>query len=753
VPVAQVDQPSFSAWLDLSYDLVERKESLSYLKEASMRSLTRYAILSGMLLPALAPALTTINLAQGWNLVGNSDPDSIMVSPVLFGATQVNTVWKWNKAASKWAFFTPSLDSTSLAAYAAGKGYDVLTSIDSKEGFWVNAKVVTQISDPLSPPPVPGSSPSLAASDLVQGWNLMASADGKTPSQLNSALNTSLNVVSQGIATVWSWDAPTSKWRFYAPTLEAQGGSVLANYIAGKNYLPFVSVLNATDGFWVNIGVATPITTPPSPSAVLRALNFTSPNDWFVRINSSTAAQNTPAADGSTRYREMRTARTSGGATYSWTTGSQPKYGADLHWNGSSWANCPINFENSSSVSDANGNFTYNYCNSREVGTVLGTETTTLDVSSRPMIDVYNEIQAGGYTNLTIASAATALGAAVFPTGSKLTYRNSAANYSTTVIYYPGADSFVYLADPGVASGNSTACNANPQPSSSPTATLEGLVAVNKGTPCVYGVNTVVGANGVTLTSGARNESWGNTTLSMGNIGTAPTYASASSASSWYTTNTRLRVGFGVGNAVTYYSCQESWSGSARNCNSIGTGTYTIQTAGDGRTMTFNGLPTLFKSLTWNRVFIERGGHVFYGTQDIPAPYAQARFNLTSTNAILATLGLPAFNMDVPISLSVGSYSGSYSGTIAGGDSGTFSIIVDPSGLNNSCSGTSANVGPFTCTFSLVPTGTDGTNAVMTLGNTTTGTTFTGTINYYTGVVSGTWSNSASAGTFSGNRL
>lgn len=40
-----------------------------------------------------------------------------------------------------WAFYTPSLTTAALAAYAAGKGYDVLTTINSGEGFWVNAKI------------------------------------------------------------------------------------------------------------------------------------------------------------------------------------------------------------------------------------------------------------------------------------------------------------------------------------------------------------------------------------------------------------------------------------------------------------------------------------------------------------------------------------------------------------------------------------------------------------------------------------
>jgi hypothetical protein len=718
-----------------------------------MKTYIRCAAVTGLLLPVLAGAFTPFSLSAGWNLVGNSDPASIDVA-VRLNKPQISTVWKWNKVSSKWAFYTPSMTSAQLAAYASGKGYDVLTSIDSKEGYWVNASAALVISDPLDPPPTIGTTVTLMAADLVPGWNLMGSADKKTPTQLNGDMLSSLNAASKAINTLWAWDAASSGWRFYAPSLEAQGGTVLANYITGKNYLPFTSVLASTDGFWVNIGTVTaPVVNPPSPSANLRTLTFTSANDWYLKVSSSTAAQNTPATDGSTRYRFMNTAKAAGGAPYSWTTGSTPMRGADVHWNGTSWANCPINFENTSSAKDASGNTTYNYCNGRETGSSVGNTYRTVDISARPMIDVYNEALAGGNTNLTITSAASVLGSATFPAGSKVSYNTYGSNYLTSIAYYPGSSNLVLLSDAGVASGNSTSCNANPSPASSPNATLEQLVAINKGTPCVYGVNTVTGANGVTLTSGSRNEGWSSTTLSLGSLGSAPTYSSAASASSWYTTNTRLRVGFGAVNAVTFYSCKESYGGSTRNCDAIGTGTYAIQALGDGRVMTFSGFPAQFTAIDWSRVFVERAGRVFYGYQDKPVVGSpQARLNLTALNALFGTLGLPAFNPDTPIVLSLGSYSGSYSGTFMGTDSGTFSTTINPSGATT-CSGTSTQSGAFLCSFSVTPTGTDGTIATVNMGITGTGAVFTGTANYYTGAVTGSWTNTGGAGgAFAGSR-
>lgn len=710
-----------------------------------MHLLTRHLVLPTLMLPALASAFTPIALVSGWNLVGNSDPAPIDVVSQL-NSTKILTVWKWDKVASKWAFYTPGMTASELSAYALGKGYDVLDTIGSKEGFWVNTTSAVTISDPLAPPPPVGTTVSIAATDLASGWNLVASADKKTPSSLNAALNSNLNAASKGISTLWAWDAATSGWRFYAPSLEANGQ--LSSYITSKQYLPFTSVLAATDGFWVNIGAATPTVTTPSPSANLRALTFTSANDWFLRVNSSTAAQNTPAVDGSTRYREIRTSRVAGGAPYSWTTGGSTARGADVHWNGQAWANCPVNVEN---ISNPDG--TYSYCNGWETGSSVGATTTTVDVSARPMIDVYNEIRTAAYTNVTIDSAATVLGAATFPTGSKLSYRTFGSDYLPTVGYYPGIGNWVYLSNAQVGAGDSTACNANPFPAEVPNATLEQLIAVNQGKPCVYGVNTVTGANGATLTSGARNEGWGGTTLSLGTLGSAPTYADFSNATSYYTTNQRLRVAFAAGNVAKYYSCQERWNASTRNCDLIGTGSYAIQAFGDGRTITFSGLPALASSLTYTRVFVERGGRVYYGYLDIPvAGSPQARLNLTGLNALFSTLGLPAFSPDVPVKLSIGSYAGSYSSTFSGTDSGTVTSSISPSGATT-CSGVSATAGAFACSFSLTPTGTDGTTANVLFGITGTGAVFSGTGNYYTGVVTGTWSNTGGAGgNFTGNR-
>ncbi len=248
-----------------------------------MRSPIRHAIQLVLLFPALACAFTPINLSLGWNLVGNSDATAIDVATRL-NSPLISSAWKWNKLSSKWAFYSPTMTSAELASYARSKDYEVLASIETKEGFWVNANAAVVVSDTA-----PNSMPALlGVGDLALGWNLVASADNKTPSQLNTVLNSDLGRASKAINSVWAWDAASSKWRLYVPSLQAQGGTVLADYIVTKGYLPFAASLAATDGYWMNITAATP---PPSGSYLYLADDSINYDDGLLPPVAYTLAQ------------------------------------------------------------------------------------------------------------------------------------------------------------------------------------------------------------------------------------------------------------------------------------------------------------------------------------------------------------------------------------------------------------------------------------------------------------------------------
>ena len=206
---------------------------------------------SGVAVPTV-----TLSIVPNWNLVGNSVNATLDVAGTFGDAGKVSTVWKWIAASSKWAFYTPTIPDGG-AAYAATKGYDVLTTINAGEGFWVNAKATLTASLPSG-----AALTAISFQDqvnptqnrLLSAWNLIATGDNVTPSVFNHGLSLTPpapGVVPLNVTSLWAWDSSIGNWYFYAPSLEANGG--LLNYITSKNYLDFATrALDPTMGFWVN---------------------------------------------------------------------------------------------------------------------------------------------------------------------------------------------------------------------------------------------------------------------------------------------------------------------------------------------------------------------------------------------------------------------------------------------------------------------------------------------------------------------
>lgn len=204
------------------------------------------------------PVATTLDLAQGWNLLGNG-MDEPMSAATLFGdPLNVISAWKWDVANAGWKCYAPSMDAAALQSYAAGKNYGVLTNINPGEGFWVNATKPFTVAQP--------SGVAIAGNDFQDGkpaspklgWNLISIGNALTPSAFNiglSAVPPSAGAVPINVTSLWAWDNPQGKWYFYAPNLEGQGGTALTDYITGKAYLDFTTnskTLGPGVGFWVN---------------------------------------------------------------------------------------------------------------------------------------------------------------------------------------------------------------------------------------------------------------------------------------------------------------------------------------------------------------------------------------------------------------------------------------------------------------------------------------------------------------------
>lgn len=386
----------------------------------------------------------------------------------------------------------------------------------------------------------------------------------------------------------------------------------------------------------------------PTASFSIRGLSFIDSQNYFVRFNSSTVAQNTPDA-GNVRNVDNRYKVASGGTPAAWNTGSYPRGQAEVHWNGSAWTACKLNFESVSSVRDAKGNNAYDTCDKLETGK---SSRTTFDVSGKKIVDVLADTVKAGYTNLGTVNDGTksALGDTTFPDKSAIFYQTS-TSLTTAIVYSPGSDSWVTVE-------SSTPC-ASTYTEKVATSMQEVVAKFTGKDKCANGKKTITNSNG-TFNSGDRNEGWGSTTMYLGDIGNAPANYTDQTAPSFYTTNTRLRASFGDANVATYYSCQQRYNGSTRNCDVIGTGKYTISDVGDAKTLVFSGLPAIASNLSWATVIVERGGRVYFGYQDRLGVFNTARLNTVASTELLKKLGLPAPNLDVPLALTISSYQGTW---------------------------------------------------------------------------------------------
>ena len=439
--------------------------------------------------------------------------------------------------------------------------------------------------------------------------------------------------------------------------------AAVANTVLDQSGLTPTSVATA-----VAINNQASSTTPVTPVAgfSLVNLNFTNASNFYMRVLSGTLAQNTPDTSGNFKFVDRRY-RSTAGSLAQWGTGSDPARQADLHWNGSAWVNCPLNFENAAGVRDAQGNSNYDYCDKSETGK---THRATFDIGGQSMSDLYTRVHAEGFTNLTIA-ATSMLGTATFPAGSSLFYQTTTP-LTNAIAYYPGKSTpagvsnvvtqYSTAVSAGGIAGNQaagTGCNsAETSTRGVNSTTLEGLISAKSGTPCVYSQDSFM-YGGTTYMSEASNKWWGNSTQGIGTLGTVA--LNTGTAPGYYSGNTRLRVAFsGSGtNPVTYYACKERFTdGSSRNCLTIGTGSYSIATLGDARVLTLNNLPAQASSLNYKTVFVERGGLVYSGYQSKPNVSNSARLNTVAATALLAQLGLPAVNPEVPLTLTAGSYQG-----------------------------------------------------------------------------------------------
>lgn len=378
-------------------------------------------------------------------------------------------------------------------------------------------------------------------------------------------------------------------------------------------------------------------------SATLRSFTYTNVNQWKYGANLSSAADNIPDANGLTLFNIVYRASVAG-VIDTWASSSDPLRRGDRHWNGSSWVDCPLSFRSNASQRDSNGRVAYNYCDGRELGVSLATfeDVAGQSISEvvRTKLRVFHGQDAGVPYAAWGPADLTAFGSATFPANARLV-RQVTTPTEAALIYIP--TSVVRTQGTPAAAGGDGRANASLPCNQAYLGTLttfnvtslSQLVATNPGVPC--NVNLQTDANGSSLDP---NLFWGSTSVNLGVATGAATRPAGTQ--NFFTTNFELRVAFGGGDAVTYLRCyQRASNGSSRNCEVIGRGTYSVQTLGDANVMSFNNPPALVQSLSYKRVFVERGGIVYFGFQsDVGVSRNTLRLNLQAANAVLAPLGI-----------------------------------------------------------------------------------------------------------------
>jgi hypothetical protein len=559
-----------------------------------------------------------------------------------------------------------------------------------------------------------------------------------TRAHVNRAIQ---NAVSQNLSTLAAKAADASVLGAAAGAAREAALQTQADAVVADTALTPTSIKTVVA---VENQVANPVVeAPATPVAgfTLANLSYTDASNHYARYFTASAAQNTPDANNTYRYVE-RHVRTTAGNVAKWTGGNSnnPQSNADLSWNGSAWVACPLNFEDTSTARDAQGKSSYDYCNKRSTGT---TQRAVLDIAGKTMAEVYAQVREGGYANLYIADPSL-LGDATFPAGSRLQY-TIGTTLTTNIGYYPGRS---FLPDNGNTVGvYGAAATAGGDTRSGPVAgcsspgaaveatTLEMVISAKPGTPCIYGQQTF-NYGGVTYRSDVPSEGWGITSISLGTVGTAPFNAGA--APGYYTGNTRLRAAFkGSGaNAVTYYACKERFNdGSTRNCREVGAGTYTIETLGDARVMGFNNLPPQAAALGFTRVFVERGGAVYFGYRSKQGVNNSARLNTTAGTALLNQLGMTPEDPSTPVVLTAGSYQGTWDvkDPIEPAGSGT-TIFIQANGTS-SCQSTFNTADTWTCTVVITNPATGAFSLTDTSGGSATGS-----FNFLAGTGTGAYS-------------
>ena len=362
----------------------------------------------------------------------------------------------------------------------------------------------------------------------------------------------------------------------------------------------------------------------PTDTSSLRWLWFGATNNYYLRVFTATAAQNTPDAQGKLHFSEYRKSIYDGQAS--------PWVRPNIYWTGTEWFDCPNDFVNEITPSSTPGQFDSLYCKSLR----STTKQNVRDISGLSMRSIVKEIQSSPLLDSSEGSfmswgadPESIPSTAKWPAGSTLAYHN-VIDYSAD--YY---------------SRNTTISFLDPATSSWRSASLAEFTSQNAGdfAPNVS-LDQLNGNNARALVQG-------------------PIYLKTDGSLAYK----RYLVGFETGGAqrARFYECEVSGSGesggssgsgvapapapatqvsqktdAAPACTTILESSYSISDQGGAKVLRFKAEPAQLNTSSFprERIFVERNGVTHVGFKDKPTTSFQQRLNKTATNALLATLGI-----------------------------------------------------------------------------------------------------------------
>ena len=191
----------------------------------------------------------SLNVVAGWNLLG-SNVNNVDISK--FGSN-IKIVWEFKNG--KW--YAGSNDSN-LNSLIKKYGFGALSKINAGEGFWVYSGKSSSLN-------LNGDKANVVSLALVKGWNLVSLVSDKSVSVDNFD--------KPNIASVWKWDAKTSKWSVWSNNDKLK--TILNKDIENGKFETF-NTINPGEGFWVQNTTGSEninFSTPPKIGFVYEALN------------------------------------------------------------------------------------------------------------------------------------------------------------------------------------------------------------------------------------------------------------------------------------------------------------------------------------------------------------------------------------------------------------------------------------------------------------------------------------------------